>query len=120
MKRNSVWFFLIILLITLFTITLNLSEPFTINTGSLHYKFNGIPLTDYLSTLHIQRDFAFKKGLDLQGGTTITLRANMEGIPSSQRDDALNSVKTVIERRVNFFGVSEPVVQTAKVNNDYR
>ena len=120
MKRNSVWFFLSILLVTLFSIVLNLSEPFSLNTGSFQWKFNGIPLNEYLQPLGIQRDFAFKKGLDLQGGTTITLRANMEGISSSQRDDALNSVKTVIERRVNFFGVSEPVVQTAKVNNDYR
>ncbi len=48
------------------------------------------------------------------------MRADMKTIPSTQRDNALESAKTVIERRVNFYGVSEPVVQTAKTNNDYR
>jgi preprotein translocase subunit SecD len=44
----------------------------------------------------------------------------MKDVASSQRENALESAKDVIERRVNFFGVSEPVVQTARVGNDYR
>ncbi len=58
--------------------------------------------------------------MDLEGGTSITLKADMKGIGVNQRLDALESAKTVIERRVNFFGVSEPVVQTAVGTNDYR
>lgn len=63
---------------------------------------------------------SFRLGLDLQGGSSITFLADMKDIPQSERDSALESAKTVIERRINFFGVSEPVVQTEKVNNDYR
>lgn len=61
----------------------------------------------------------FRRGLDLEGGTSITLKADMDKIPAGQRDTALDSTKSVIERRVNVFGVSEPVIQTAK-STDYR
>ena len=44
----------------------------------------------------------------------------MSGKSSSQKTAALDSAKTVIENRVNLFGVSEPIVQTSVVNNDYR
>lgn len=54
--------------------------------------------------------FPFRFGLDLVGGTELIYRAdtsNVENIP-----DAMESLKEVIERRVNIFGVSEPLVQT--------
>src|SRR5581483_60546 len=47
-------------------------------------------------------------------------RADMKDVPQDQRDSALESAKTVIERRINIFGVKEPVIQTSKINNDYR
>lgn len=74
----------------------------------------------FLHTVKIEKNLAFRKGLDLEGGTSITLKADMNSVPLTQRKDALDSAKAVIERRVNFFGVSEPVVQTATGNNDYR
>ena len=54
--------------------------------------------------------FPFSFGLDLVGGTELVYRAdtsNIEDISS-----AMESLKEVIERRVNIFGVSEPLVQT--------
>lgn len=77
-------------------------------------------LTNVLSLLHMPVEYPIKKGLDLEGGTSITLRADMKAIPVDQRDNALESAKTVIENRVNLFGVSEPVVESAKTDNDYR
>lgn len=74
----------------------------------------------HLGSFNFQKDISFRKGLDLAGGTSVTLQAQMKDIPEAQREDALDSAKTVIENRVNLFGVSEPVVQTAKVNGDYR
>ena len=41
----------------------------------------------------------------------------MAGIPSGQQSSALKAEQTVIERRVNLFGVSEPIVQTATLSN---
>ncbi len=65
------------------------------------------------------KQLQFRKGLDLAGGTSITLKADMKNIPISQRDTALTAAKNVIERRVNVIGVSEPLIQTAKAQ-DYR
>lgn len=53
--------------------------------------------------------FPFKYGLDLVGGTELIYNAD-----TSKVDDvsgAMNSLKEVIERRVNIFGVSEPLIQ---------
>lgn len=69
---------------------------------------------------NLQRDFNVKLGLDLQGGTNLTLRADMSDVPASERNNALDATKAVIERRINLFGVSEPVIETSKVGNDYR
>jgi len=68
----------------------------------------------------IHPDLKFRRGLDLEGGTSITLKADMSEVDSSARDSALESAKTVIEQRINIFGVSEPVIQTAKTEGDYR
>lgn len=62
----------------------------------------------------------FHLGLDLQGGTHLVYRANVSEIDSKDRDSAVEGVRDVIERRVNAFGVAEPVVQTNKVSGEYR
>src|ERR687884_570721 len=53
-----------------------------------------------------------KLGLDLQGGTQLTLQADMSQIPSDQQDTAMKGVVNVIQRRVNAYGVAEAEVQT--------
>jgi preprotein translocase subunit SecD len=62
----------------------------------------------------------FKLGLDLQGGTHLVYTADMSQIEEKEREDALAGVRDVIERRVNMFGVSEPVVQADVSSNHYR
>lgn len=59
-------------------------------------------------------------GLDLQGGTRLVYDADTARVASSDREDALQGVRDVIERRVNAFGVSEPVVQTSRVGDQWR
>ena len=97
----------------------DVTVPFTGQKISVHQTYPGINFT-LPGNINFQNNFAFRKGLDLEGGTSVTLRADMRDVPNDQRDNALNSAKSVIERRINFFGVTEPLVQTAKVNNDYR
>ncbi len=55
--------------------------------------------------------YAFKLGLDLNGGTALTYRADVSKVNGGDIGDAMSSLRDVIERRVNLFGVSEPVVQ---------
>ncbi len=56
--------------------------------------------------------FDFKLGLDLSGGTHLVYSADTSKVPATEVPDALASLREVIERRVNAFGVGEPVVQT--------
>ena len=64
----------------------------------------------YSSQVHGTRPF--RLGLDLSGGTQLTYRANFEAAPTSDVAGAMQSLRDTIERRVNLFGVSEPIVQT--------
>src|SRR5919201_4712288 len=50
-------------------------------------------------------------GLDLQGGTKLTLQADLSQVPPDQQDNAIKGVVNVLERRVNAYGVSEPQIQ---------
>lgn len=75
---------------------------------------------DTFSPFRFQKTLDFRKGLDLEGGVTVTLKADVKNLSSSQKSAALESAKTVIEKRINLFGVSEPVIQMATVNGDSR
>ena len=55
----------------------------------------------------------FQLGLDLLGGAHLLYEADLSKIESANRRDAMSGIKDVIERRVNFFGVSEPVIQVS-------
>ena len=59
-------------------------------------------------------------GLDLQGGAHLIYRADVEGIADTDVEDALSGVRDVIEKRVNAFGVTEPVIQTNKTSEEHR
>jgi preprotein translocase subunit SecD len=50
-------------------------------------------------------------GLDLQGGTQLVLLADLSKVDEGDRGNALGGVVQVIERRVNAYGVAEPVIQ---------
>jgi preprotein translocase subunit SecD len=71
-------------------------------------------------SFEFKRDLDVKLGLDLKGGASLTLKADMSGIAQADRDKALEAVKEVIDRRINLFGVSEPIIQTSKIGGDYR
>jgi protein-export membrane protein SecD len=50
-------------------------------------------------------------GLDLSGGSHLIYKADVSAVPAGQVSESMNALRDVIERRVNLFGVSEPVVQ---------
>jgi len=54
----------------------------------------------------------FRLGLDLQGGTHLTLRADTSRLPQgTDAGNAVDGATKVIERRINAYGVAEPVIQ---------
>ncbi len=118
MRRRTSIFFVLILLLTLFCVCVNLSQPYDVSIGSIHKKFEGISLN--IGPLRFKPSFPFRMGLDLEGGTSITLKADMKDVAEVDREKALDSAKAVIERRINPKGTLEPLVQTSKTNKDYR
>lgn len=56
----------------------------------------------------------FKLGLDLAGGTRLVYKADLTQVKSAEAGSSMDALRDVIERRVNLFGVGEPVVQTQK------
>ncbi|OGZ35375.1 MAG: protein-export membrane protein SecD [Candidatus Portnoybacteria bacterium RIFCSPLOWO2_01_FULL_43_11] len=62
----------------------------------------------------------FRLGLDLLGGAHLVYEADLSQIEPGNYDDSMAGVRDVIERRVNLFGVTEPIVQINKTGEHYR
>jgi protein-export membrane protein SecD len=62
----------------------------------------------------------FRLGLDLQGGIHLIYQADLSNIEAGERDASMNGIRDVIERRVNLFGVTEPIIQINKSGDSYR
>ena len=60
--------------------------------------------------------YRFKLGLDLAGGTELVYKADMSQTPAGDRKDALSALQGIVERRMNIFGVGEPLVQTEEAS----
>jgi preprotein translocase subunit SecD len=57
----------------------------------------------------------FKLGLDLRGGSHLVYSIDLSKKDPAQTDaDVIEGVKNKIERRVNAYGVTEPIVQTIR------
>jgi protein-export membrane protein SecD len=63
--------------------------------------------------INVNEQFRLRLGLDLQGGSRLGYQADFNNISSADQADALTAVRDTIERRVNAFGLSEPVVQVS-------
>ncbi len=100
----------------------------------IRYQFAGVVLLALVSGLiaypklvafapPVERFFAVAQvnlGLDLQGGIHLEYAADTAGLDSQKEDDALQAAVDVIERRVNAFGVGEPVVQLSRSGAESR
>lgn len=76
-------------------------------------NFTRYDLNLNLGPLKISRTFDFHLGLDIAGGSQLIFEADTSNISPEQKKTALESVRDIIEKRVNLFGVSEPTVQTS-------
>lgn len=70
----------------------------------------------YFDALHIIKpdtifSKAFKLGLDLKGGVHLIYRADVSAITEGEVSESMAGLRDVIERRVNLFGVAEPLIQ---------
>jgi len=65
-------------------------------------------------------DIPFRLGLDLEGGVQLLYDADLSQINKAEYNNAMQGLRDVIERRVNLFGVQEPVVQVEEAGDHYR
>lgn len=113
-KRNNLIFLLIILFFLLVLVR---------GADSYYNRFVSYlsAKTNHIIILPKIKEIPFRLGLDLQGGAQLVYQADVSQIPDADKDDLLDGVRDVIERRVNSFGVSEPVIQINKtIDGDYR
>lgn len=62
----------------------------------------------------------FKLGLDLSGGTALLYRADTSVLKEGSVKESMAALRDVIERRINMFGVSEPVIQVTTSGSENR
>jgi preprotein translocase subunit SecD len=73
-----------------------------------------------LGTFSFKPNLDLRYGLDLAGGASLTYDIDTSKISQANLQNALNSLKSNIERRVNLFGVSESSIGLTNQNGDHR
>jgi len=129
--RNPKSFILIIIFVSVFLLLLDIPKPLKLNFQTKipfinkkiaisEFLINPQDLNINLGIARIQKNIGYRLGLDLQGGVRLVYKVDMENIPKNERPNAFESARNIIERRINFFGVVEPTIQTLKISEDYR
>ncbi len=98
--RRNLWIFLgIIIIVTVLAGLVDWPSGPNIDIGSLH------------------KELKIHEGLDLQGGTQLVYELDTSKIDKKDIDTANQAVINVIDKRINGLGVSEPVIQSAKIGS---
>jgi len=58
-------------------------------------------------------------GLDLAGGSYLVYEADVSDVEPGTEDEVMEGVKGVIERRINALGITEPIIQVQKQDENY-
>lgn len=85
-------------------------------------KFNaGLSFIEQFFGLDLKiPNIPFLLGLDLQGGTHLVYEADLSEVPTKNTAELMAGLRDVIERRVNYFGVQEPLVQVQEAQGKWR
>lgn len=102
-KKTWIKFFLVVLL---FAVAALIASPKPVSRPAW--------LGNFLAKMKINL------GLDLQGGIHLIYKVNTGAVEAGKVEDALTGLQDVIERRVNAFGVAEPLIETSKSGGEQR
>src|SRR3990172_10614383 len=108
MGKNPRFFFILIFLMAALAVYIDIPKIQLFGRTLNHPK---------IDLSFIKRDLEPKLGLDLSGGVQLVLSADMTDVSPDDRDNALSAAKEIVENRVNSLGVAEPVVQSAKTQD---
>ena len=111
-KRNIYINLIVIIVLAFFSLSLVFSG----------YLNKGIDRINNFQSIKIPHfpDIPFKLGLDLQGGTHLVYEADLSTIGSEGTGEPMEGLRDVIERRVNVFGVAEPIIAVQQTGIHYR
>ena len=76
-------------------------------------------IANFIAPESLWAKLPFRLGLDLQGGTHLVYRADVSAVKEDV-SEAMAGLRDIIERRVNLFGVTEPVVQVEHQGKEQR
>ena len=120
LKQIRIFIFIILLTLLSALLVLPAELPISIPLPGRQIQFTLFSPNLQLGKYQISFDSPLKQGLDIQGGMQVVLQADMSSLPAEDRVTALESAKEIILRRVDLYGVSEPVVQTSQQGEEYR
>ncbi len=118
------WAVLGIALLFVFTAFYDGQELYNANRKLVSEYLHKIPSLEKveLGEVHLGKwaPDTFRLGLDLKGGAQLVYSTDLSDIPTGEQSEAIEGLRDVIERRVDNFGVAEPIVQSVKAGDDYR
>ncbi|HEX8923100.1 MAG TPA: protein translocase subunit SecD, partial [Patescibacteria group bacterium] len=126
MKPNSktMKLFWTILGLTFLSIIINLPKelPVKFNLGKIKFDqtFYRPDFSFSLGSQKFTKNLDLKYGLDLAGGASLMFDIDTSKVKKADIPQALDSLKSNIERRVNLFGISEANVQISNQVDKYR
>lgn len=112
MKRKIYIIIAVIFILAFFAA--NLTYPRYFNYGIDYINNYQLTIINYQLKLPHFWNIPFKLGLDLQGGISLIYEADLSNIEEKDKSFSMDGLRDVLERRVNFFGVREPLVQIQK------
>jgi preprotein translocase subunit SecD len=119
-NRFWLWFISVVTFVAILFSLPRLEPSFNLFGRDISFRIGGYVIDWQIGNWRIYRDLKLQKGLDLAGGIRAVLQANMQDVAPEDRQQALESAQLVMERRVNFLGVSEPNIYTTQVGDEYR
>ncbi len=94
-----------ILILLLVFLSYSIVFPTSFNQG-VSYVNDKTPLS-----FPMVKERDFKLGLDLEGGAYLMYQADLSDTPEREKEQRMEGLRDLIERRVNLYGVAEPSVR---------
>jgi len=111
-------------LLLFFTIWIDLPDryPIKVHLGSfkINKELRTFSINLKIGNIALAKKFETRLGLDLRGGSHLLFEADTSKIGTADKEDAVAAARDIMEKRVNYFGVSEPQVQTLTSGGKYR
>lgn len=123
-SKKTLRIFWTIILFTFISLIINFPQklPIKINLGNFKWEhtFYRPELNFKLGNFNFYKNVDLKYGLDLAGGSSLVFDIDTSSVKKEDINQALESLKGNIERRINPFGNNETNIQINNQQDNYR